>query len=100
MALAQLGTVRRQNHGHMAKFRRLPTKGTVYQQLLGSVGKMLFRTQHMSHTHQMVIHNYSKIIGRNAIGFHDNKIIKLVHAIGNITMNQIMEGDCSLGGVL
>ena len=100
MALAQLGAVRCQNHGHMAKFRRLPAKGTVYQQLLRSIGKMLFRAQYMSHAHQMVIHNYSKIIGRNAIGFHDNKIIELVHAIGNITMNQIMEGNGTLGGIL
>ena len=54
----------------------------------------------MGHAHQMVVHYYSEVISRNAIGFHDHKIIELVHAIGNITMNQIMEGYGTLGGIL
>ena len=61
---------------------------------------MLFRAQYMSHAHKMVVHYHCEIIGRNAVGFHDYKIIELVHAIGNITMNQIMEGNGALGGIL
>ena len=100
MAFAQLGAVRRQNHGHMAKLRRFPAEGTVNQELLRSIGQMFFRAQYMSHAHKMVVHYNCEIIGRNAVGFHDYKIIELVHAIGNITMNQIMEGNGAFSGVL
>ena len=52
---------------------------------------MLLGTQYMRHAHQVIVHNNCKIIGRNAVGFHDNEVIELIHTISNITVNQIME---------
>ena len=96
MALAQLGAVRRQNHRHMTKLRRLPAQCFVNQQLLRRIGKMLLSTQNMSHAHQMVIDNNSKVVGRHAVGFYDNKIIELVHIEGYVAMNQVMYGNRAL----
>ena len=87
MTFAQLGAVRRQNHRHVAKLRRLPAQSFVNQQLLRRVGKMLLSTQNMSHAHQMVIDNNSKVVGRHAVGFYDNKIIELIHIEGYVAMN-------------
>ena len=90
--------IRNQRTVHI--YRHLPPKRFIKPVIFGRGGKVLVSSHHMGDSHEMIIHNVSKIIGGISVGFDEDHVIQLRIVHGDVPVNFIMEGCGSLGGVI
>ena len=68
VALGELAVaVGAQKQGKVGKFRLLPAKKAVQQNVQGRRREPLFAANYMAYVHQMVVNHIGKVVGRHAI---------------------------------
>ena len=100
VTFGQLTAVRGQDHGHVAELGHFKAQGFIQQNLLGGVGNVFFRPQHVGHAHQMVVDNNSEVVSRGAVGLGYHKIIELAQIKIHSAMDQVMDPHVPLHGNL
>ena len=82
MALGELLAVGAQNHGEVRERRSLKAQCLINQNLTRRVGQVVVATNHMRDVHVRIVADHGEVIGRRAIGAHQNHV---VHDIGRET---------------
>ena len=91
MTLGKLMVCVTHNGGQVYINRRLPSECFIKQVILGCGGKIFTAADNMGDVHEVVIDNIGEVIGREAIGLHQNLVIQLRIMHGDITINHVME---------
>ena len=99
-ALAQLLVILIGDQRTMYVLRYLPAEGLIETVVLRAGGQVLVAAHHMGNAHQVVIDNIGKVVRRIAVRLDQHHIIELCVVHGHITVELVMEGGGSLGGVV
>lgn len=91
VALGQLGLVGRENERHVAEERRLVTKRLVHEHLAQSVGQVLLGAQNVRDLHQRIVHGDAKVVDRQPVGAHDDKVAEGIRVEGHVAANQVRD---------
>ena len=78
LALGQLALVGIAQQRHMAQLRHIPAEVLVKQYVLGRGVDPLLAAQHMSDTHQVIVHHVGQVIGRQTVRLHQHLHIHLL----------------------
>jgi hypothetical protein len=77
----------------VTKERRLPGKGLIEKDLPGRIGEMVFTSNDMGHTHQMVIDDAGEVIGGHPIRANDDEIANSCGIEIHLSMDEVFKND-------
>ncbi len=98
VALAELGAVLAQDHGHVGELRLCVAHGVVEGDLLGGVGDMVVAPDDMAHLHARVVHHHAEVVGGHAqlgafAGAGDDPVVQRVRRKGQVALDEVGPGD-------
>ena len=92
MALRQLLAVRAVDQRQVAEDRGFNTESAVQVDLAGRVVDMVSAADHVRHLHINIVHHDREVVGRDAVGTHDDEVIELSVRHGDRTINSVFPG--------
>ncbi len=72
--LAEALAVGAEDHRQVPELRRLPAERPEDQQLERRVADVVVAAQHVADLHGVVVHHHGEVVGRKAIGLHDDAV--------------------------
>ena len=104
VALAQLGAVRPQDHGHMGEGRQVVAEGLEERDLLGGVVQVVVAPDHVGHFHLGVIHHHAEVVGGHAdlagavAGAGDDPVVQAVGREAGVALDEVADHDVPTHG--
>ena len=97
MPLRQRRMIGPQHQRQVCKGRRRQPERFVDQDLSRCVGNVILAANHMSHLHQRIVNDHGKVVGRPAIGSHDDRVTNHRGVEGHGAAHEIHKRDLTIG---
>ena len=91
VALGEPAPIGAQDHRHVGELRYRIVEGLVAEDLLGRVREVVVAPDDVSDLHRHVVHDHAEVVGRRAVGTHEDPVVELAVLEGNGAVDQVVD---------